>query len=81
MERRLSQRRIDVIGFAPHDTVIIEITKRAGMTTLGQILAYPFLYQLMMQDNRVPGRLVVCEDIGTDLGMVFHSLKITVELV
>lgn len=40
----LSQRRIDVLAFTADHIDIIEITTAAGLTALGQLLAYPQLY-------------------------------------
>lgn len=45
MAVHLSQRRIDAVGFRPGQIDIIEVTLSAGLKALGQLNAYPTLYQ------------------------------------
>lgn len=44
MAIQLSQRRIDCVAVTDTRIDIIEVTLRAGLTSLGQLLAYPRLY-------------------------------------
>jgi hypothetical protein len=40
----LSQRRIDVVGYQAKLITLFEVTASAGLTALGQMIAYPHLF-------------------------------------
>lgn len=40
----LSQRRVDVVGYQAKIITLFEVTTSAGLTALGQLMAYPKLY-------------------------------------
>ncbi|MBA7589847.1 hypothetical protein ES708_31940 [subsurface metagenome] len=45
MAKMLSQKRIDVVGWVGDSPVIIEVKKRVGLSTLGQVLGYRILFE------------------------------------
>ena len=45
MAIHLSQRRIDCLGVSAGRIDVIEVTTQAGLTALGQLMAYPELYR------------------------------------
>lgn len=55
----LSQRRIDVIGYQAKSITLFEVTASAGLTALGQLIAYPHLYiETFSPDRAVQPHLV-----------------------
>lgn len=72
----LSMRRIDAVGYNSTGIVIIEVTRSAGITAVGQLLAYPILYQQTYFPDRPLSVLLVAEEIQTDLEPVFQQLNI-----
>ena len=62
----LSQRRIDAVGYAPDRIYIFEITQEAGLKALGQLSAYPILYERTFAPDRPLSPIVVCRSFATD---------------
>ena len=55
----LSQRRIDVIGYQAKTITLFEVTASAGLTALGQLIAYPHLFiETFSPDRAVQPHLV-----------------------
>lgn len=63
----LSQRRIDAVGHGPTFIDIIEITRSAGMTALGQLELYPILYQSTFSPAKPLRTLLVAAEIQSDI--------------
>jgi hypothetical protein len=62
----LAYKRIDaVIQFQDH-TLIIEITRRAGLKAVGQLITYPLLYALKYPQAPTPTALLVAEELLPD---------------
>lgn len=74
----LSQRRIDAVGHAPDFLAIIEVTRFAGLKSLGQCLAYPILYQVKYNPILPLKSILVCEQLQTDAEIPFREHNITV---
>ncbi len=62
----LTKKRIDVIGYKNNFVTIIEVKKRVGLYTLGQILGYKFLYLREHPETPVVSTLIVCSTIDQD---------------
>lgn len=77
----LSKRRIDAIGYKPNYITIIEITPLADLKCLGQILAYPILYQQTYNESLPIRSLIVTERIGTDLLSTIRKHEIQYNIV
>lgn len=81
MALNISRRRIDAIGFNPHDITIIEISVFAGLTQLGQLMAYPTLYKNTTEVTLPIKRLLVARAIQTDIEPVLIKEQIPFEVI
>jgi hypothetical protein len=63
----LSQRRIDAIGRTTSGITIIEISTAAGLTQIGQLLAYPSLYRKTFNFTGTIHRLLVAQTLQSDI--------------
>lgn len=63
---QLTQKRIDVIGYKNNFITIVEVKKRVGLHTLGQILGYRFLYLKENPQTQLVKTLIVCSSINED---------------
>lgn len=77
----LTKKRIDVIGYKNNFVILIEVKKRAGLYTLGQILGYRFLYRREHPTHTLQPVLVICESIDHDTEDVFKHYGITYIIV
>jgi hypothetical protein len=73
----ISRRRIDAVGFQPDRITIIEITREAGLTAIGQLIAYPLLHSQTYPDNRPRKPLLVCETCDPNIraALAHHSIE------
>jgi len=62
----LTKKRIDVIGYKDNIITIIEVKKRVGLHTLGQILGYKFLYLREHPELKSIRTLIICSSIDQD---------------
>jgi len=62
----LTKKRIDVIGFKNNFVTIIEVKKRVGLFTLGQVLGYRYLYLREHSELKSVSTLIVCSSIDQD---------------
>lgn len=62
----LTKKRIDVIGFKNNFVTIIEVKKRVGLFTLGQVLGYRYLYLREHPELKSVSTLIVCSSIDQD---------------
>lgn len=79
--KAVTRKRVDAVVVTPGATVIIEIKPRAGMSALGQLLAYR---QLFLAEHAPAGELrlaCVCERVAPDLDRVFGSYGIYLYVV
>lgn len=77
----LTQKRIDVLAWNDEQPTIIEVKKRVGLSTLGQILGYFQLFIDVYKNITKPKVLVICETIGRDDFRVLEVNKVPVEIV
>lgn len=76
MALNISKRRIDAVWHTPTEITIIEISVNAGLTQLGQLMAYPCLYRATT-DTKLPiKRLLLARSIQTDIEPVLAEEKI-----
>ncbi|MCK5481449.1 MAG: hypothetical protein KAJ06_09885 [Gammaproteobacteria bacterium] len=80
MAMDLSRRRIDAIGFTGEQIDIIEITRLADLKAVGQLLAYPLLYQQTFNAVSPLHTILVAEELHTDIKQVLDSLPVEVWL-
>lgn len=77
----LSKRRIDLVaGFQQH-IAIVEITRNAGFTAVGQLLVYPPLYRQTFSPGLEVVPILVCEEIQPDVASIISQYGIKYELV
>lgn len=77
----LSQRRIDAVGHQPGQITIIEITRSAGLKTIGQTMAYPVLYRRKFNYDGPLESIIVCESIQDDMTEVLLKHNIETQIV
>ncbi len=75
MAVNISRRRIDAIAFLPNAITIIEISIFAGLTQLGQLIAYPCLYKQTTPLNLPLKTLLIARAIQTDIEPVLIERK------
>jgi len=61
MFKSVNQKRIDVVGHDPDVIYVIEVKPRAGLSALGQVLAYKFLYLRDFKPTKPVQMRIVCE--------------------
>ncbi|MBA7608307.1 hypothetical protein ES703_15484 [subsurface metagenome] len=79
--RQLTMKRIDVVGWKNQQPTIIEVKKRVGLDTVGQILGYRILYKKEYPDYPSPALLIVCGSIGPDDILVLNEFHIPFEVI
>jgi hypothetical protein len=72
----LSKRRIDAIGYTANTITIIEITRDAGLTSIGQLTAYPVLYRQTFPTTRKILPLLVAETLKPDVQPALEAAQI-----
>jgi hypothetical protein len=78
LHRLWTQKRIDVVGYKPGETWIIEIDERPGPRTLGQVLLYR---NLLPRYVPVDGKLelaLICKRMGPDMLEAFDEAGVLI---
>ena len=81
MAIHLSQRRIDCVAHTLAAIHIIEVTYSAGLTSLGQLMAYPSLYKASFKPLLPVVPILVCHDFQTDAQQHFIDQRISYHLI
>ena len=81
MALNISKRRIDAIAFDDNSITIIEISVFAGLTQLGQLMAYPCLYKSTTKTKLPIKKLLVTRAIQTDIEPVLIQEQIPYNIV
>ncbi len=74
----LSQKRIDVLAWVGEQPTIIELKRRVGLGTMGQVIGYKKLFTKYFPAFPVPHTLVICESISEDDRYVVEGAGIRV---
>lgn len=77
----LSFRRIDAVAHDPHQITVIEITRYAGLTAVGQVLVYPILYKLTFMPSLPIVALLVAEEFESDIQVTADQMGVAYVLV
>jgi hypothetical protein len=77
----LTRKRIDVIGWQQDFATIIEVKKRVGLATLGQVLGYRFLYRRENPAVLLKPLLILCAKIDKDDIDVLNHFGVQFEVV
>ncbi len=78
---QLTLRRIDAIIKVGADLTVVEITKSAGLTAVGQLITYPILYASTFGMVGQIKPLLVTTEIQPDIETVLAALRIPVILI
>jgi len=81
MVRKLTQKRIDVVGFTPEKVFIFEVKPDAGLTALGELLAYIFFFSKKYKYDGLVQLCLVTDSIDPDTVDVLVSRGISVFVV
>jgi hypothetical protein len=73
MATLLSQRRIDCVAFTDDRIDIIEVTLQAGLTSLGQLVAYPRLYVNTFNPDRIVYPVLVTYAFAPDIKTIYDD--------
>lgn len=76
----LSKRRIDAVGHRSGGIDIIEITVYADLKALGQLMAYPELYQQTFATTLPLRPVLVCREIAPDLQPALNLNNILIRI-
>lgn len=76
----LSRRRIDALGTGPRGTDIIEVTSDAGMTALGQLIAYRTLWIREHPDLDRPRIVLAARSLQTDVLQAYKEMGVVMHL-
>ena len=76
--KRLTQKRVDVVGFKGAQATIFEVRPDADQTALGNLLAYQFHFIRMFPSAPAPNLAVITDRIEKDDAAVFKSQDVEV---
>jgi len=76
MLQAVYRKRIDVVAYDPDRIYVIEVKPRAGLSAIGQVMAYKLLYQDEFTPNVPVEMRIVCERIATDIPRIAKELNI-----
>ena len=62
----LTRKRIDVVGHKAHSITLIELKPDAGLSAMGQLLAYLYLYQIEFRPTKKVLTHIVSDLIDVD---------------
>lgn len=79
--KKLSQRKVDVIGYKDDAVYVVEVKPIADMRALGQTLVYFKLYIERMGTAGNVFKLVIAGDIEPDLAETYKEMDVSVMLV
>ena len=72
----ISRRRIDIVVHFPTMIYTVEVTRRAGLKAIGQLIAYPVLYKQTFTPTKKVVPLLVAAELGDDILPVLTEHKI-----
>ena len=75
------RKRIDAVGFTDQEIWLFEVKQRAGLSAMGQVLAYKLLYVKDFQPGLPVKMGVVCELKSTDVDYLYSQHDIEVFMV
>lgn len=81
MAKLLTQKRIDVVAYRPGEIWIIEIKPHAGLSALGQVIAYEDLYRTKYSPQEAIRKAIICETVDPDLPPLLAQRDIQLFLV
>lgn len=81
MQKTLTQRKIDVVGFAPGKLDIIELKPAAGPSALGQVNSYVALYKRDRDPTSDPQAVIITDRLLPDMQMLANEAGVKLIVV
>ena len=72
----LTQKRIDAVGYRGNEVWVIEIKPHAGLSAIGQVLAYEALYNIEHEDRPVTYKAIVTDRTNADMRTLCGTMGI-----
>ena len=72
----LSQKRIDAVGYRGNEVWVIEIKPHAGLSAIGQVLAYETLYNIEHETKPVTYKAIVTDRTDNDMRTLCGTMAI-----
>uniref|UniRef100_A0A6H2A1H4 PD-(D/E)XK nuclease superfamily protein n=1 Tax=viral metagenome TaxID=1070528 RepID=A0A6H2A1H4_9ZZZZ len=76
MLQAVYRKRIDVVAYDSDCIYVVEVKPRAGLSAIGQVMAYKLLYQDEFKPMLPVEMRIVCERIATDIPRLAAELNI-----
>jgi len=76
-----SKKRVDAIGETDRDIWIFEVKERGGMSALGQLLTYRYLYMKEYRPTKPVRLALVCSRLEPDVSSVLQAQGIEIYVV
>jgi hypothetical protein len=67
MFKSVNMKRIDVVAHDPDVIYVVEVKGRAGLSALGQVLAYKYLYERDFKPGKPVEMRIVCERLEPNI--------------
>lgn len=77
----LYKKKIDVVGYKGGEIDLIELKPHAGSSALGQIRSYGVLYTIDFNPPVTPKLVVITDQLMPDMGLLAHSMGVTMVVV
>lgn len=74
----LTRKKIDAVGYTSSGVDIIEVKPRAGLTALGQLIAYRDLFKLSYPQFAILKLILITTQINADEILVYEKNGITI---
>lgn len=81
MATKLSQMRIDVVGYKNGTIELIELKPIGGATLIGQLVTYPILYKQTFEISYLPKSKGICFYSSPDIKYVAKQLNVEIKEV
>lgn len=79
--KKLTQKRIDAVGFRPGQVWILEFKGQAGLAALGQTLGYVQLYQRQFRPGSQIVPAIITDLLGPDDEFLFATNGVRIFIV
>lgn len=72
----ITKKRIDVVVHRENEILIVEVTRRAGLRCIAQVVAYPILYCATFNPQKDIKAILVAEHLLLDTEMLLKILQV-----
>lgn len=79
--KKLTQKKIDVVGYRENQIWIVEVKPFAGSSALGQLLSYRLLFDESSLSGEIVEMMIVTNECKAEYRRIFESHNIRVEEV